>query len=58
MAWKRVYLPKNGEDEEDLYWYEVQTGRKYPGGRIVAAKAPADRVPVFVKDEKLMELFR
>ena len=54
MAWKRVYLPKLSKGE---VWYEVLTGRKYRGGQTVAAKAPKDRVPVFVKKEELIFVF-
>lgn len=54
MAWKRVYLPKLPEGE---IWHEVLTGRTYRGGQTVAAKAPKDRVPVFVKKEELLAIF-
>ena len=44
------YLPA-GTD-----WYDLYTGRKYPGGEETAAPAPLDRIPVFVRAGSILPM--
>lgn len=45
-----VYLPKGGP------WYSFWTGRRYAGGRTVAAPAPPATTPVFVRAGAIVPL--
>jgi alpha-D-xyloside xylohydrolase len=38
---REVYLPAGAE------WIDAWTGERFGGGRVVAADAPIDRIPVF-----------
>ncbi len=40
---RAVYLPAN------IAWYDFWTGEKYEGGKIIAADAPIEKIPLFVK---------
>lgn len=40
---RTVYLPKNH------IWYDFYNGKKYTGGQSIAADAPLNRMPIFVK---------
>ncbi len=40
---RMVYLPGDGG------WFDFWTDRRLPGGQVVAADAPLDRIPVFVR---------
>ncbi len=48
---RTVYLPK-GET-----WTESYTGKKYEGGQVVTAEAPIDIIPVFVRGEKIYQIY-
>ncbi len=48
---RSVYLPE-GET-----WTESYTGKKYAGGQTVAAEAPLDIIPVFVRGGKNYEIY-
>ncbi|MBP3569687.1 MAG: glycoside hydrolase family 31 protein [Lachnospiraceae bacterium] len=48
---RTVYLPE-GES-----WTESFTGKKYEGGQVVTAEAPIDIIPVFVRGEKVYEIY-
>lgn len=39
---RRVYLPIG-------WWYEMETGRSYKGGKWIVANAPLDQCPVYVR---------
>ena len=39
---RSVYLPQSG-------WYDLFTGRYYPGGQAITADAPYSHIPVFVR---------
>lgn len=47
-----VYLPK------DAIWIEVSTGRIHQGGQFIECSAPLDTIPVFLRNEALLPLFR
>jgi alpha-D-xyloside xylohydrolase len=49
---RSVYLPDGAE------WFEAETGRRLPGGREVAATAPRERMPLFVKAGAIVPLGR
>ncbi|MBT7702316.1 MAG: glycoside hydrolase family 31 protein, partial [Verrucomicrobia bacterium] len=51
---REVYLPIGTE------WTDVWTGKKLPGGQIVEADAPIERIPVYVRGNNpdLVELFK
>jgi alpha-D-xyloside xylohydrolase len=49
---RAVYLP-GGSD-----WFEAETGRRLPGGREVAAIAPRERMPLFVRAGGIVPLGR
>ncbi|MGK9368792.1 TIM-barrel domain-containing protein [Melioribacter sp. Ez-97] len=40
---RKVYLPAGAD------WYDFYTGKKYTGGKSIAADAPYERIPLFVK---------
>ncbi len=40
---RNVYLP-DGSD-----WYDFYTGKKYSGGKTISARAPYERIPLFVR---------
>lgn len=40
---RQVYLPGDG------YWFDFDSGTKYKGGQSIEAKAPYERLPLFVK---------
>ena len=48
---RTVYLPA-GE-----IWTESYTGKKYEGGQTVVAEAPIDVIPVFVRGEKVYDIY-
>ena len=41
---RRLYLPEGAE------WTEWETGTVFAGGRFVQVDAPADRIPIFIRD--------
>jgi alpha-D-xyloside xylohydrolase len=45
-----VYLPKSSS------WYDFWTGKSYPGGQVVKAAAPPDKIPVFVKGGSIVPM--
>jgi len=51
---REVYLPIGTE------WTDAWTGKKLPGGQIVEADAPIERIPVYVRgnNPELVELFK
>ena len=46
---RRVYLPAGAQ------WTEAWTGRRYAGGQWVTAEAPLEVMPLFTRDESLLE---
>jgi alpha-D-xyloside xylohydrolase len=40
---RQVYLPAGAD------WYDYWTNRKYTGGQTIAAAAPVDQIPLFVR---------
>jgi alpha-D-xyloside xylohydrolase len=48
---RRVYLP-----EAD--WRDAWTGERTPGGQWVTSPAPLHRIPVYVRDHRLLDPFR
>jgi alpha-D-xyloside xylohydrolase len=71
---RRVYLPalvgagsprpRPGDDaatgagEPRPYWYNAWTGEAHAGGVTLTAVAPLARIPVYVRDQALLALFR
>lgn len=51
VSTRTVYLPA-GE-----IWTESYTGKKYEGGQTVVAEAPIDVIPVFVRGEKVYDIY-
>ncbi|HEU4650324.1 MAG TPA: TIM-barrel domain-containing protein, partial [Croceibacterium sp.] len=49
---RAVYLPAGAE------WYEVETGRRVPGGQTYTASAPRERLPLFVRAGAIVPLGR
>jgi alpha-D-xyloside xylohydrolase len=51
---REVYLPTGTE------WTDAWTGEKLPGGQVVEADAPIERIPVYVRGNNpdLVELFK
>lgn len=47
---REVYLPAGAE------WTDARTGQHYAGGQRVAAAAPLDSLPVFLRDGRQTEL--
>ncbi len=47
---RTVYLPAGTE------WYDFWTNQKYAGGQSIAAAAPIDRIPVFVRAGSILPL--
>jgi alpha-D-xyloside xylohydrolase len=45
-----VYLPKQNA------WYDFWSGRRFEGGQTVAAPAPLDKIPVFVKEGSIVPM--
>jgi alpha-D-xyloside xylohydrolase len=45
---RKTYLPA-GQD-----WYDLYSGKYYPGGQQTAADAPYERMPVFVKEGSIL----
>lgn len=45
-----AYLPKGSD------WYDFWTGHKYSGGMTTLAKAPIDRIPLFVKSGAIIPM--
>ena len=41
---RQVYLP------QQCGWYDLYTGKHYAGGQTITAKAPYERIPVFVRE--------
>jgi alpha-D-xyloside xylohydrolase len=54
MRSREVYLPAGAE------WTDAWTGEKIPGGQAIAADAPIEHIPVYIRGDKpaLLELFR
>jgi len=49
---RRVYLPAGAD------WFDFWTHRRMPGGTVIQAEAPADRIPVFVKNGAILPFQR
>ena len=47
---KEVYLPKGAS------WKNVWTGEQYEGGQTVTVDTPLDKLPVFTKNEFVLEV--
>ncbi|HEY1606352.1 MAG TPA: TIM-barrel domain-containing protein [Allosphingosinicella sp.] len=45
-----VYLPAGAD------WYDYWTNRRYPGGQTIAAAAPIDQIPLFVRAGSILPL--
>lgn len=45
---RSVYLPASSG------WYDLYTGKHYPGGKIIKAEAPFNRTPVFVREGSII----
>lgn len=48
---RRVYLPSG------CLWYELETGAAHAGGQWIAAEAPLDRIPVFIKSGTVLPIY-
>jgi alpha-glucosidase (family GH31 glycosyl hydrolase) len=49
---REVYLP------EGASWTDANTGYRYDGGQTVTVPAPLDIIPVFMRDEKIYEIYK
>lgn len=47
---RQVYLPAGAD------WYDYWTNRKYSGGQTIAADAPIDRIPLFVRAGSILPI--
>lgn len=47
---KGVWLPPG------TAWYDLWSGRRHPGGKVVVVDAPLERIPVFVREGSLLPL--
>ena len=46
----RVYLPAGAD------WTNAWTGRRYPGGQTVTVDAPLDQIPLFTKNQFVLNV--
>ena len=49
---RQVYLPQGQT------WTNVWNGQTYEGGQTVTVDAPLDQIPVFTRDESLLDMFQ